>query len=455
MEEKKLSRKLKLGYGVGDLGGNLFFTMMGFYLLYYLTDIVKLPAALAGTVLFVGKAWDAISDPIVGTLSDRTVSRMGRRRPYMFYGALFLLVFMTIVFFPVTNASVLFKVVWYAVMLCFLNTAYTMVNIPYSALAPELTADYNERTVLNAYRNIFALLGTFSGALLIMPLASVFPDVRLGWPFMGAVVGLIILITTFITVFTVREKPRTNTSSSKVQVLQAYLSAMSLKSFRIALATWSLFIIGINVIQAALVYYFTYVTGGRGSFSVTLMVLLSAALVSVPFWAFVAMRKGKRFAWNLGMLIFAVSVVLFVFLGPRVPLLVSYLFILVGGFGFSTQYAIPYAVLPDIVEYDFVKNGIRREGVFYGIWTFMSKAGQALASFMTGLILQFFGYVPPLADGAPAAQPDSALLGIRLLVGPIPAVFFIVGVIVFLFYPITREFYDRVIRMAEERGSST
>ncbi|AEJ62461.1 sugar (Glycoside-Pentoside-Hexuronide) transporter [Spirochaeta thermophila DSM 6578] len=453
MMQRGLSRTTKLGYGVCDLGGNLFFTMVGFFLLYYLTDVVKLSPALAGTALLIGKAWDAISDPIVGYLSDRTVSPLGRRRPYMLYGALFLFVFMIIMFFPMRFSNDFLSFLWYSVLFCVLSTAYTMVNIPYSALAPELTVDYHERTVLNAYRNVFAILGTFSGALLVLPLVGLFSDYRVGWPFMGGVLGLIMLLSAFVTVFTVRESPPRQ-RPPQVQILRAYVGVLSLRSFRLALATWTLHIMGVTIIQSALVYYFTYLVGDTSAFQITLFALLLTALIAVPFWVWVSKRAGKRFAWNAGMLVFAGAVLAFVFLGRSLGLPAAYVFIVLGGFGFSTQYVIPYAVLPDIVEYDYAKNGIRREGLFYGMWTFMSKVGQALALALSGWILSLFHYVPPSAEGVPQVQPPEALFGISLLVGPLPAVLFVVGVLVFLFYPITREFYEKILKMVEERSPS-
>jgi len=120
----------------------------------------------------------------------------------------------------------------------------------------------------------------------------------------------------------------------------------------------------------------------------------------------------------------------------------------IGGIGFSTNYVMPYAIIPDAVELDYAENGVRREGIFYGLWNFMNKVGVAVANFISGLILAGFGYV------ANVSQTESSKLGIQLLVGPIAAVFFIAGVLVLSFYPITRKYYQTVImpRVAERDG---
>ncbi|MEE8440718.1 MAG: MFS transporter, partial [Spirochaetia bacterium] len=135
----KLSRKTKLGFGVADLGGNLFFTIGGFYFLNFLTESLGLAAGLAGTALMIGKIWDAVTDPAVGYLSDRTHTRWGRRRPYMAVGAVFLLIFMVLMFTNPRIQSDRLLFVWVVVIYCLLNTAYTLINSPYSALTPELT----------------------------------------------------------------------------------------------------------------------------------------------------------------------------------------------------------------------------------------------------------------------------------------------------------------------------
>ena len=136
-----LSTATKLGFGAADLGGNLFFTAMGFWTLNYLTDTVGLGAAAAGAAVMVGKLWDAVTDPMMGFVSDRTRSRWGRRRPYLLFGAIPLALTMWFFFSNPGIENKLWLGVWAAVALCMLNTAYTVVNIPYSSLTPELTSD--------------------------------------------------------------------------------------------------------------------------------------------------------------------------------------------------------------------------------------------------------------------------------------------------------------------------
>ncbi|HSV94062.1 MAG TPA: MFS transporter, partial [Desulfobacterales bacterium] len=204
-ETKRLSLGTKLGFGVCDVGGNLFVTVLGFYLLNFITDNLLLGASLAGTALLAGKIWDGVIDPAIGTLTDRTRSRLGRRRPWMLAGAIAILVMMTLMFTNphITRQGLLF--VWVLVVYMLMVTAYSIINIPYGALTPELTKDYDERTTLNAFRMSFAVVGTFIGSQAVGPVRALFANKDLGWTAVGAVMSVVVSITALITFFTVRE----------------------------------------------------------------------------------------------------------------------------------------------------------------------------------------------------------------------------------------------------------
>ncbi len=254
MADTKLSLRTKLGYGVCDLGGNLFFTVGAFIVLKYLTDVVGLNPLLAGIALSIGRILDAFSDPLVGSLSDRTHTRFGRRRPYMFVGAILLFITMSLFFYNPHSQSQALLFVWAAVGYTLLAAvAYTLVNIPYSALTPELTKDYNERTVLNSYRFTFAIIGTLLGAGAALPLISAISGVKNvnnvwvgdpspGYFVMGITFGAAMAITALITVFSVKEstagieRPKSGFSN----IVKGYLSTFTNKAFVLILLTYTL-----------------------------------------------------------------------------------------------------------------------------------------------------------------------------------------------------------------------
>ncbi len=444
---EKLSMRTKLGFAVCDLGGNLFFTMMGFYLLFFLTDVVGLAAGLAGTALMIGKIWDAVTDPAVGYLSDRTRSRMGRRRPYLLYGSILLFISMIVMFTDPGISSPAWLAVWAALAYCLLNTAFTLVNIPYAALLPELTQDFDQRTTLTGYRMSFAVVGTFIGAGVVLPLTSAFGSERLGWSVMGGITGALMCVTALLTVIAIRE-PKHAARPEHINIFRTYAQALRIRAFLLALFPWILHTTGVTVIQGALLYYFRYIYGRENMFQIALVILLTSSIICIPIWVAVSKRIGKKLCYNIGMGIFSVVVLIFFLFGHTSGVWFAFLIMGVAGAGFATHYVMPHAILPDVVEYDFAENEVRREGVFYGLWTFASKLGQAFAIALSGWVLSAFGYV------ATADQSPTAMLGIRLLTGPVPAFFFVAGVVVLSFYPIDHEFYRRIVEKIRSREAS-
>ncbi len=449
---ERLSLKTKLGYGICDLGGNLFFTMMGFYLLYFMTDVVGLTAGLAGTALMIGKFWDAVTDPAVGYLSDRTRTRWGRRRPWIFWGAIALLLSMIIQFTNPAIAGQGLLFAWAALTYCLLCTAYTLVNIPYGALLPELTTDFGERTTLSGYRMSFAVVGTLVGAGVVLPIVNAFADRNIGWTATGAAMGAVMTATAMVTFATVREDPSRQQAAQGAGIVRSFLEVLGTRVFLLALFPWILHITGVTIIQGALLYYFKYIFEAEGQFQIALIFLLITALVFIPIWVAISRRIGKKLSYNLGMGLFAAAVVFFFFFGERGGLPLAYVVMTIGGIGLSTNYVMPFAIIPDVVEYDYAETGRRREGVYYGLWTFASKVGQAFAIALNGWVLAAFGYQPE------KTQTALSKLGIGLLCGPVPALFFVAGVVVLSFYPINQRFYEQIlekVKQSEGCGGAT
>jgi glycoside/pentoside/hexuronide:cation symporter, GPH family len=436
--------KTKVGFGICDMGGNLFFTIIGFYLLYFLTDVVHLAAGLAGTAMMIGKIWDAVTDPMVGYLSDNTRHRMGRRRPYIFYGSFFLLISMVLMFTSPGMNSPRALFIWAAGVYCLLNTAYTVVNIPYTSLLPELTRDYHQRTVLAGYKMSFAVIGTFIGAGAVLPIVDLLPNPRLGWAVMGGVMGGVMLITAMITFFLVRE-PYGSPSGEPAGFFASYRGAVESKPFLLVLFPNIMNMTGVTIIQGALLYYFTYIFAAKDLFRFALLFLLASSIVFIPVWVLISKKIGKKYSYMGGMALLTAILLLFFATAHLQPVTYTYVLLAIAGIGFATHYVMPHALIPDVTEDDYAKNGIRREGVFYSLWTFSAKVGQAVAIGLSGWILSIFGYVPH------AEQSELARLGIRLLCGPVPALFFVGGIIVLSFYPITRTYYENLQKIILEK----
>ncbi|MEK6796043.1 MAG: glycoside-pentoside-hexuronide (GPH):cation symporter [Spirochaetota bacterium] len=437
MNTNKLPISVKIGFGVCDLGGNMFYTITAFWLMNYLTDTVGLAASLAGISLMLVRVWDAVADPVVGLLSDRTRSRWGRRRPFIFFGSIALFIAMIVMFTApaFTGQTALF--IWATAAYLFLYFSNTVVSIPYSSLTPELTRDYNERTSLNGFRMSFAVVGTLIGAGTFLPLVGAFGDRRLGHTVTGALFGAIMLMTALITFASVREQPAKKLK--RMPAFASYRSALTSGPFLIIVLTWMLATIAVTIISGTLIYYFKYIYSAPDSaINTALIIMLLAAMISIPLWVMIAKKVEKKFCYAAGMALLAAAVIVFYFFGERGGVPFAYVTMGISGFALATHYVFPWSIVPDAIEYDRVKTKQEREGLFYGLWTFVSKLGGAFAGLVMGAVFSLSGYLPNIA------QSTSAKDGIKLLFGPIAAVFFIAAAVVLLFYPIDSRTYAKL-----------
>jgi len=448
-QSSRLELKTKLGFGVCDIGGNLFFTAMAFQLAAFLTDTLGLAASLMGIAVMTGRVVDAFTDPLMGYLSDRTHSRWGRRRPYLFFGAVPLALLFYLMFTkPAFLSSQISLFIWVTVVYTLLTTSYTIVNIPYGALTPDLSRDFDEQTSLNAYRMSFAVVGTLIGAGAAMPIINSASDQISGYARMGAVFGAVSLITAWITFFTVREK-KVELERKKVNMLQEYRKVVTDKTFLKILFPWAAFITGVTMASGILIYFFRYIYNDESMTTTVMLVLLLTALLFIPLWTGVSRKISKKNIYIIGMAIFAISVFIIAYAGEVLSSGVLLAVVALAGVGLSTHYVMPYSLIPDAVENNFAETGERREGIFYGLWTFFSKIGQALAILITGVVLDITRYIPN------TIQEASARNGIRFILGVMPGIFIISGIIILRLYPINREYYQGIMKKLAGGDSGT
>jgi GPH family glycoside/pentoside/hexuronide:cation symporter len=335
-----------------------------------------------------------------------------------------------------------------------------MINIPYSALTPEIASGYDQRTSLNSYRFTFAIVGTLLGAGIGLPIVAAVSGAKVvnnvwvgdaspGYAALGIILGAVMAITTLITVFVVKEtsKPLTRPKAGFANIMKGYLSAFRNRAFVLILVTWTLNITGVTILSTVMQYFFTNVRGESDPNTVTiaLAILLVVALAFIPIWTLISKRIGKKWSFLIGLAELALTILVIFVAGPTMPLVTLYILIAVCGIGFSTGYALPWSIIPDAIDEDYLKTGENREGVFYGIWTFCSKLGQALSALGIGALLSLSHY-----DGKIAVQGPEAQMVIRLLFGPIGAAFYIAAVIVLFFYPITPKMHAEIRKKIEK-----
>ena len=447
MADGRLTVKQKLGFGIFDLGGNMYFTLMSFWVLKYLTDTVGLAAALAGTAVMIGKIWDAVNDPLMGFITDRTLSRWGRRRVYLLFSALPLLLGMIFFFTAPTYLPTTLHFAWAIIALILLDTVYTMGNVPYSSLTPELTSDYNEQSSLNGYRFGCAVFGTIAGAAAVQPLVQAFarptaPDPLLdsrGFSVMGLILGAVMALVTLITFFGTKEKKITKEDLPKEGFIKSYLAVFKNKPFVILFVTYALHMTGICFITATLSYYTENVLHRGDITTLAMAALLVTAMVFIPVSVLVSKKTGKKVTYQICFAIISSACLILYFLGHRLSLGFFFGLMVYAGIGVGFSYVAPFAMIPDTIKHHAAKDKQRNEGSYYGMWTFVSKMGTALALLITGIILDAGGYISTAGEGA--TQPESVFNAIRLVIGPLPAVVLIGAIVVIQFYPLDKKEY--------------
>jgi len=441
--ESRLTIKQKLGFGIFDLGGNLFFTIMAFWVLNYLTDTVGIAASLVGTALMIGKVWDAVTDPLLGFITDRTLSRWGRRRGYLLFGAVPMCLAMFFLFTAPVYLPQSMHFVWAVAALIILNTAATIINVPYSSLTPELTSDYHEQSSLNGYRFGCAVFGTLIGAGAVQPLVKIFArpgtadplvDQR-GFSMMGLVMGAVIMLVTLITFFGTKEKKYRKEDLPTEGFFPTFLAVFKNKPYVQLLMTYALHITGITFLTTILVFYTKSVLGRADITTIAMVLLLVTAMLFIPVSVLVSKKIGKRRTYQICFAVIASACAGIYTLGHRMPVEFFFGIMVYAGIGVGFSYVAPFAMVPDVIEYGAGKTGERKEGAYYGIWTFTSKLGTALAIFIAGQILEWSGYIAQ-AGGTAAVQPPEVFNAIRIIIGPIPIAIFIAAIIVIQFYPL-------------------
>jgi GPH family glycoside/pentoside/hexuronide:cation symporter len=435
----RLSLRTKVAYGVGDLGANLVFGTVGFFLLYFLTDVALLSASLAGIAMMTVRIVDAFTDPLVGYLSDRTRTRWGRRRPFLLFGSLPVGMFFLILFTdtPIQSQALLFVYVVIAYLLFFVS--YSAVNVPYSALTPDMTRDFDERTNLTGYRMASAIVGTLIAAGATTALVALFSTERSGFSVVAGLYGAVFIVMTLIVFLGVRERKKPAPYTAGSSMLRLYGSAFKNTPFVLASVTYILHTMAVLIISTTLIYYFKYYMKRESLIGTIFLVLLLTAIVFIPFWVRISRTIGKKASYNIGMTVFALSMVGIFFLRPD-QLVAMYLLTAVAGMGLSTNFVLPWAIVPDTIEFNEMKTGNRNEGIFYGIWSFGPKLGSAGSSLLVGFILHLSGYVPNVTD-----QSGTTLMGIRLGLCIVPAAIMGIGIGVLSFYPITHKKYREIL----------
>jgi GPH family glycoside/pentoside/hexuronide:cation symporter len=442
----KLSPRDKLFYGVGDTGFSLTSTILGAYFAIFIIDVVGLQPGIAAIAIFIGRSWDYINDPIFGHLSDRTRTRWGRRRPFLLLGALPYALTFTMLWFRPALESQVSLAVYYSLAYILYEAAATMIYMPYFALTPELTSDYDERTSLTTYRMFFSIFGSLLAFTVpLMIVGSFSPENAPRVLVMGFIFGLIAaapMLLVFLGTHERQEFMEQEQPSLRQSINVARRNRPFLFSLVIYLMTW----ISIEIIQTVLLFFVKYIAVREAYNDVIMATIFVTAILALPIWNITSRRLDKRWAYIAGISFWAtVQIVLITVTSATSLYLILFLCIL-AGIGVAAAHVLPWAIIPDSIEWGELQSGERHEGMFYSLVTLANKVAASIAIPLILLLLGWTGYVPNAAN-----QPESALWGIRIALGPIPALMLLVGILFAYKYPLNRSRYAEVARELEDR----
>ncbi len=447
----KLPLRLKLLYSTGDLSTSVPLAILMFFQLYFLTDVAGLPPHYAAWAVGAGRVWDAINDPLFGLLSDRIRSRWGRRRVLLLFGAPPLgLSFMLMWLVPPLGSVGL--TIYYTLTFIFFDTTFTMAHVGYNALTPEMTSDYDERSSLNGYRMVFSISGTLGAIILATGLGWVIDDSRLLYAILGIGLGLFSIAPLLVVFRVTRERPA-DELPPPLPLREAARATLTNRPFWLIMGLYLFSWVPATILAATLVYFANYYLDVPDQANYFVLVAQSAAIAFIPLWVWVAKRLDKRRAFILGTASWIV--VLLGLFGLRSDqLALTYLMAALAGSGIATAYVIPWAMIPDVIEFDQAQTGQRREGSFYAFAAFFQKLGTGIALWAMGQALALTGYITPDRDpDVPLpVQPPDAVRAIRWFMGPIPAALLLIAILFAWRYPISREKHQELRKELESKA---
>ena len=415
-------------------------------MLYFYTDVVGISPLLAGWIYALGIGWDAITDPYMGYIAERTRTKMGSYRPYILFGSI-PLAFSFVLLFWVPPFEGTFLFIFLIMVNLFHRTCFTIVSVPYSSLTARITDDSEERTKLTTARMLGASFGTLTISALGFPIINWFGsgEESLGFIYLGVCSGLAAIFILAITVKTVRERNFNLEITQLPKFSEVSKSIVNNYAFLIVFASTLTLITTSIMFNKNLIYYTKYALDLHEYQGLILGVSSASAFLAIPVWAYLALKIGKRNSWLISMILLVFSF-LFFYLYPIKNLLELLIVLAVLGIGNGATGVLFWSMLPDTIEYGEWKTGVRTESSLYGFMTFAQKGGIAISALILGVLLTNIGFVPN------TIQTEETLENLKTLMTFIPLSGVVLSFILVYFYPIDSKFHKKLIREINERG---
>ena len=445
---KAISNKIRAAYGIGDYAICLYWSGVGLYLLYFYTDVVGISPLYAGWIYAIGITWDAITDPFMGFIAERTRSKWGSYRPFIIFGSVPLaLSFVLLFWVPPFEGTFLF--LFLLLVNIFHRSCFTIVSVPYSSLTARITDDSDERTKLTTVRMLAASFGTFSISAAGFPIVLFFGsgNESTGFLFLGLISGSIAILILAITVYFVKE--RTFDPVNQINANFKLIAKSVSQNYPFWIVFSSILILGSTALMFNnnLIYFVKYSLDLHAYQGLLLGTSGGFTLLAIPFWALLALRLGKRNSWLIAMVWLLIGFLAFYFY-PTQSLSELLIILAFLGFGNGATGVLFWSMLPDTIEYGEWKTGIRTESSLYGFMTFAQKGAIGISALLLGIILTNIGFIPN------EIQSQETLDSLKMVMSWVPISGVILSLVMVIFYPINKSFHAKLLKDIAENKMS-
>lgn len=459
MPQSTLSKKL--AFASADFFGGGSFNIVNFLLPGFLALTVGISPYWIGAIVLIARIWDAVTDPVMGFLSDHTKSPLGKRRIYLIVASPLVLVSMYLLFFPYAFPDVAVRIAAALLSYLLFTTVQTMVMIPYYSLSSEVSSDYQERASFNSYRLGFSIFASILCVAAPGIVVGMFEDKAVGYQVMSLSFGFLFAVSVLMTGLFAREEIQTPALQSKFSLIEL-AKPLKLKPFRQYLGMFLVLQMSMAVMSGLFFFYADfYVTrSATASGNPSMVGLISAALmfamqiVALPIYIGIIKKHGKTFAYRLGGLVWIVTAILLFFLPPDTNPLMIYALGALMGLGISGPGLVPHTMYGDVVDAGQLQFKERLDGQMSGFTNFVNKIAQALGLSFVMFLIGLAGFQEKVPGGPDIlTQPESATTMIRLIMAITPLVFMGIGILISRKYRLNEAVQAKIRAQIEQGGS--